>query len=630
MLDSLRNASKSWVAYILIGLLIVSFGIWGIQDFLSAAPPNQVAKVGPVTISPQDFSRQFRLEKARLERQAEGKRLTKAQVRDAKLHESAMRNLIDETAVTLKARAIGLTASEEMVMDYFRSQRGLTDTAGNLDLNRLAAIARDNDMTPAMLFERVKGDLVRDQMLNTLMTGLTLPQGLYAALNHVRRERRVVEYLLLDPTRAGEIKDPDQATLEKFYKDNAKQFEKPETRAVTLLRISVQDMAKAETVTDDEIQKVYDNRRSIYVVKEKRRFEQIRFKDEAAAKDGAERLARGEAFDAVALLQGMKPGDIKIGEAAEGDPSIPADAFKVAVNAATPPLKGPFGWVILRATDITTPASVKTLDEVREELRTEIAQAKAKPKVLSISNDVDDTLGGGATLEEAAKKAAPMVLRTIPAMTRDLKGADGEVIDGLPKDEEFAAQLFATESGRETSLNADGEGGFYIARVDSVAPAAVPPLASNRDAALKAWQTQAIEAKLKALANSIVDRAKKGESLRKIGDSLGLAPLNAPGIGRGMTSELFSETMVEKIFTSKLGGYVSGQVARGMSYIVGRIDRVDVNSDPSEAQITPFFNERVRQSLAADVSAVFTKAARDAEGVTEPDETRWKTLIETN
>jgi peptidyl-prolyl cis-trans isomerase D len=630
MLETLREGSKSWIAYLLIGLLIVSFGIWGVSDFLGAAPSNQIASVGSVRLTPQDFSRQFQFEKRRLERQNDGQRLSKAQIRDSKLHETALRSLIDNKAVEQLARKIGLTASDAMVLDYFRAQRGMTDTAGNVDMNKIADIARDNDMTPAMMFDQIKSDLIREQVMNTLMTGLQLPPGMYGALNHVRRERRVVDYLLLDPTRAGDIRDPNEADLAKFYAANAPQFEKPETRAFSLLRISAVEMAKRETVSEDDIKRVYENRRSVYVVKEKRQFDQIRFKDEAAAKDGEARLARGESFESVAALQGMKPADIKIGEAAEGDPSIPAEAFKSAANVATPALKGAFGWSILRATEIT-PGSTKTLDDVRGEIQEALALEKAKTKVLDLSNKVEDTLGGGASLEEAAAKAGGnLAVVKIAAMTREGKGAAGEVIDGLPKDEEFIGQIFQGDTLRETSMNSDGEGGYYIARIDAITPAAVPPLAQNRDAALAAWRDKALRDKLKALADSIIERGKKGESLKAIGASLGMAPLNAPGIARGASSELFSKALVEQIYEAKLGGFVSGQVPTGKSFVVGRVDRVDINNDPTEAQITPYFNESVRQSLASDVATAFTRFAREDQGVTEPDAARWKALVETN
>jgi peptidyl-prolyl cis-trans isomerase D len=630
MLEYLRDQSKSWVAYIFIGLLIVSFGVWGIADFLGAAPSNQIASVGSVNLAPQDFSRQFQLEKRRFERANSIERMSKAQIRDNKLHETALRNLLDKTAIEEQSRALGLTANDAMVMDYFRGQRGFLDAAGNLDMNQLAAVARENDMTPAAMFAQIKGEMIRQQLINTLVTGLDLPQGMYAALNHVRRERRIVEYLLLDPSGAGEIADPTPAVLEAFYKENGKRFERPETRALTLLRISAVEMAKAETVTEDDIKRVYDNRRSVYVVKEKRRFEQIRFKDEAAAKDGADRLAKGEAFEAVAALQGMKPTEIKIGEAFEGDPSIPADAFKSAANEATPPLKGPFGWVILRATEVT-PGSVKTLDEVRTEIRDAIALDKAKTKVIALSNTVEDTLGGGASLEEAAAKAGSGLKTVkIPALTRDGKGAGGEVVDGLPKDEEFLGQIFLGDTLRETSMNSDGEGGYYIARIDEIVPAAIPALATNREAALAAWRDKTLHDRLQAQAAALMAKAKAGQSLKALGDGLGIAPVSAPGLARGMKTELFSESMVEQVFAAKLGGYFSGQVASGKSFIVGRVERVDISNDAVEAQITPFYNESIRQSLAADVSNSFTQAARKIQGVREPDAARFKTLVETN
>ena len=35
MLETMRNAAKSWVAKLLMGLLVLSFSIWGIKDVSS-------------------------------------------------------------------------------------------------------------------------------------------------------------------------------------------------------------------------------------------------------------------------------------------------------------------------------------------------------------------------------------------------------------------------------------------------------------------------------------------------------------------------------------------------------------------------------------------------------------------
>ena len=46
MMDSLRNAAKSWVAKLLIGLLAVSFGVWGIADVFRGYSRGSLASVG--------------------------------------------------------------------------------------------------------------------------------------------------------------------------------------------------------------------------------------------------------------------------------------------------------------------------------------------------------------------------------------------------------------------------------------------------------------------------------------------------------------------------------------------------------------------------------------------------------
>lgn len=37
MLDSLRSASRSWISKLLLGVLVLSFGVWGIADVFAVA-----------------------------------------------------------------------------------------------------------------------------------------------------------------------------------------------------------------------------------------------------------------------------------------------------------------------------------------------------------------------------------------------------------------------------------------------------------------------------------------------------------------------------------------------------------------------------------------------------------------
>ena len=57
MMDSLRNAAKSWVAKVLLGLLAGSFVIWGVADVFRGFGASALATVGGIEISGQDYNR---------------------------------------------------------------------------------------------------------------------------------------------------------------------------------------------------------------------------------------------------------------------------------------------------------------------------------------------------------------------------------------------------------------------------------------------------------------------------------------------------------------------------------------------------------------------------------------------
>ena len=59
MLDAMRKASKGWLAGILIFILVLSFGIWGVQDMLNLATTPTLASVAGERVTPDEFQREY-------------------------------------------------------------------------------------------------------------------------------------------------------------------------------------------------------------------------------------------------------------------------------------------------------------------------------------------------------------------------------------------------------------------------------------------------------------------------------------------------------------------------------------------------------------------------------------------
>src|SRR5262245_50496076 len=59
MLDTIRNLAKTWVAKLLLLILAVGFGSWGISSYSRQTGDNAIAHVGKTRITVEDFQRVF-------------------------------------------------------------------------------------------------------------------------------------------------------------------------------------------------------------------------------------------------------------------------------------------------------------------------------------------------------------------------------------------------------------------------------------------------------------------------------------------------------------------------------------------------------------------------------------------
>ena len=70
MLAAIRVFAKSWVAAVLIGLLILSFAVWGVSDVFKTQASNEVVHAGGRAITPAEFRTEWDRAKANLEVQS--------------------------------------------------------------------------------------------------------------------------------------------------------------------------------------------------------------------------------------------------------------------------------------------------------------------------------------------------------------------------------------------------------------------------------------------------------------------------------------------------------------------------------------------------------------------------------
>ncbi|MEQ1753182.1 MAG: SurA N-terminal domain-containing protein [Micropepsaceae bacterium] len=622
MLETLRNASKGWLAVVLILMLVGSFGMWGVEDMLNLSEQPKIARVGDDNISPERFQQEFARFLSQMSK-ATNSEMTSQQAKALGLDRVALDRFTKKLALLKLAKDMGMTISPSQIVDALRPIQGMVDKQGKLVPGAISQIARANDISESQFIELITGDLLREQLLRSVASGVGLPRGLESALNHFRLERRVAEYVVIDPSRAGQMPDPNSTALKKYYDDNAAlRYSIPETREVAFLMVKPEDVAANISVPEADIVKIYAANKKRYDVPEKRVLEQIRFKTEEKARAARAKLDAGEKFEAVAKAEGFSAEDIKYGEVSKGDQSVPAVAFELPIAQASAAVKNSFGnWVIVRTVS-TTPGTTKTLADVHEEIRKAIADNKAKDQVFELTNQIEDTLGAGATLEEASKKLGLQLHKL--TLTSAGVDPDGKALDGLPGGD-FVQQVFAADSGADPELLQTPEGVYYEFRIDKVNKSAKKPLDTITDQVLSDWRKEETAKKLQTMADNVLKRAKSGENFTSVASSLGLSLVTSDPIPRYGKTVTFGEAAVSAASDAKKGEFFAGPVAFGEGVVVGRVVDIVFQPEPADSPARSAYLQRLGQSFVSDFVEQFENGARTKVG-TKVDEARFQSF----
>ena len=101
-------------------------------------------------------------------------------------------------------------------------------------------------------------------------------------------------------------------------------------------------------------------------------------------------------------------------------------------------IDGAFGPIILRVTNIK-PQTVRSYDDVKEELRTELALSNAANEIMGIHDKFEDARNSGAPMQEAAQQTN---LKLVVLNAVDARGNDtnGDAIAGIPGGKDLAGR----------------------------------------------------------------------------------------------------------------------------------------------------------------------------------------------
>jgi peptidyl-prolyl cis-trans isomerase D len=580
MLDKMRGAAKSWVAKILMGLLVMSFGVWGIADVFRFSSSSALATVGDQDISGQSFTEAFRRWLQNYQ-QMTGKTITPEQARLLGLDREYLNSMIRDAALDAEAGKMKLAVSDTQLADIIKANSTFHDSLGNFDPQLFAEVLRQNGFTESLYLASERQRFLRGALADTVQANFTPPNTLKEAVYRHRNEQRDARYFVLRPAEQ-EIPAPSEQDLKTQWEKNSAQYTAPEYRVIAVIKADPEDLAPSIAVTDAELQASYDKRKLEYFKPETRAILQIPFPSVDEAKKAKERIAGGTDFMAIAKERGLTDADASLGEVTKDKifDSIVADAaFGLVQDQVSDPVEGKLSVVLL------SPEKQQTLDEVKPDLTSKLQLEKARDQVQTTYDTVEDARAQQKSFEDIAKESNLKLVVTAPVDAQGL-GKDGKEVD-VPFKDGVIKQSFESDTGVENDALTTPSGGFVWYEVREVTPSAVKPFDTVKAQVENDWKAQKLREAALEKAKQMVERARNGTTLEALAGEAKAEIKTVQGLKRNETTNEFDQQAVAALFTVPENGFAyaldgDGRGAKIMQSQAVLIPAFDANSEEAK------------------------------------------------
>ncbi len=621
-----KNIVVRSVTFILFGMLIASFAVWGIGDiFRGSGQIRAIAEVGGVPILQQDYARTLSREINRIGARFGG-RLDMDQARALGIPGQVLGQMITRALFDQHAAALGMMVTDAQVRRLVHQQPAFQNELGEFDRARFDQQLRVLGLGEGEYIDTLRRDIIRQQIAGAVSDAVAAPYQLAEALYRYREERRVARVLTVPNDSITDLPAPDQAALEAFHKEFSERFMAAEQRAITLVELRAEELASEITVSEAKLREEFEARFDDFVMPENRTIEQIFFGDETTARKAATRLKGGADFATVAReLTGEAPVDLGTLEKQDLPAELAEAAFAIEAATASEPLESPLGWHILRIMKIE-PRKEPTFAEIREELARDTAMRLAVDGMVELANRLDDELAAGATLAEAGQSLG-LARRYIDAIDRQGRTPGGEPVEDLPPDR-FLEIAFETEAGNESLITETGDGDYFILRVDSVTPAQLRPLNEVRDEVIELWRDAQRANLAREKAEALAKRAEAGSEIEALAAEAGLGVSSTAPITRFETSPERTPTpaLASKLFQIQPGGVTTAPAPGG--HVVAKLIEIQPADPAGNADAVAAVRDGLAGSLQGDMLEQFVATLR-AEYVVTVNERMLQDLLAT-
>lgn len=546
MLQKIRDHSQGWITSVIVIMLCLAFGIWGVESYLSSsAQPDVPAKVNGRIISQTELNSTY--ERLRQQQQIQlganfvFDQKVEIQLKKQALDQLIMGQILLQTAVKDGYRVAMeqvdrtlLTIPAFQINGRFSSER-FKEVLGNILYTEQAFLS---DLQTNMLIDQVR--------LGFLTSAFTLPDEIDTAIKLVNQKRDIA-YLIVPASRFIDLAKISDKEALVYYQQHQAEFTTPEQVSIEYVALSLPQLAAQLHFTDVELRQYYQSNISNYTRPVRWHVAHILVKvpkdaapqQLAAAKAKADKIAArlnaGESFAKLAkefsddiasaknggVMEWFSPGSI--------DPTL--EKVVIALKQTgdlSAPAKTKYGFSIVKLLDTQKP-EVLPFEKVRAQIEKALGQQKAEQAFANDSDKLSNLTYANPTSLDTAAEELGLPIKTTGLFDRN--GSKEEVVSNS----KVVAAAFSTDvlQGNNSNVIELNPDTLIVLRIKQHKPANLKPFAEVRKTVMEKLGAQLAEQKAQGLGEELLkDLRQQGGSAQQFASQHNLSIKVVNGVDR--------------------------------------------------------------------------------------------------
>lgn len=617
MLTFIRSKTGSIITKGVVLFIILGFAVWGVQtNFFYSGPNSVVAKVGNEEISAYELQRSVDFKIREIQSQMKDP-IPEALIKQFGIVSMALQEKIDEATYDATIKNLNLApVSDERVRETIYQYPNF-QAHGEFNRDLYEDTLRRSQLTEDQFIQLVRSDLTRQQLINLLVTGVSVPEQLVQGRLKFQNEKRVVDYVIINSDQQ-DVPTPNEDELKSHYTSTSTNYKKPEYRSVTVLDLSVKNLAETISVTDDEIQENYEANIASYTDPEKRKVDGFNITTKEKADQIYDLLKKGEPYAKISdqFLKDEDVSDNSLGFIVKEDldEKTSKAIFSLENNSFTQPIENVFGWQIFRVTEIN-PKKTKPLSSVADTIVVGLKTAKTEEIIDEIANKIEDLSSQGLSIEEIAEQLSLQPKKYEKLSNQRPLSNDPNNLD-LSNEASFIKATFSTNEGELSFLEQTQDGGYFILSVDKIEEEKIKPFDEVKDTVQASWLKEQKNKKSHTKAKEITDKVAQGSSFLTLSKDFNLSVKTSESFkrtGEGIKDNALPHSIVEKTFDLNIGQ--AHYAVHKQGYIVAIVKNITPSSEETNEEGLETLTKNIKDELSSDIISTFLNEHRDEVGV---------------